>query len=143
MQTRTERVRVRFASCDVDCAAWHYPGTNGACVVMAAGGAVTKEPGTAPFARRFHDDGFTVLAFDFRRLGESGGQPPAELAVEVARSAPHADIAHVPGRHYAPFLDAHEQAVDTQLLFLRRQRLAHGRAPGEFLTATSESDRIR
>jgi dipeptidyl aminopeptidase/acylaminoacyl peptidase len=42
---------------------------------MAAGGAVTKEPGTDPFARRFHEAGFGVLAFDYRRLGESGGSP--------------------------------------------------------------------
>jgi fermentation-respiration switch protein FrsA (DUF1100 family) len=42
---------------------------------MAGGTAVTKEPGTDRFAKRFHEAGFTVLAFDFRRLGESGGQP--------------------------------------------------------------------
>jgi uncharacterized protein len=42
---------------------------------MAGGGAVTKEPGTDPFAPRFHDAGFTVLAFDYRHLGDSGGQP--------------------------------------------------------------------
>src|SRR5258706_6580959 len=70
-----ERRKVRFPSGDTTCAAWHYPGTNGACVIMAGGTAVTKEPGTDRFAKRFHDAGFTVLAFDFRRLGESGGQP--------------------------------------------------------------------
>lgn len=69
------REKVRFVSGDAECAAWHYPGTNGACVIMGAGGGVTKEPGTDPFARRFHDAGFTVLAFDYRRLGESGGRP--------------------------------------------------------------------
>jgi fermentation-respiration switch protein FrsA (DUF1100 family) len=42
---------------------------------MAGGFAVTKEPGTDRFARRFHEAGFSVLAFDYRRLGESGGQP--------------------------------------------------------------------
>ena len=42
---------------------------------MTGGLAVTKEPGTDRFARRFHDAGFSVLAFDYRRLGESGGQP--------------------------------------------------------------------
>jgi uncharacterized protein len=57
------------------CAAWHYPGTNGACVVMAGGLAVTKEPATDRFAERFNRAGFSVIAFDFRRLGESGGQP--------------------------------------------------------------------
>jgi fermentation-respiration switch protein FrsA (DUF1100 family) len=69
------REKVRFASGGTECAAWHYPGTNGACVIMAGGFAVTKEPGTDLFAKRFHDAGFAVLAFDYRRLGESGGQP--------------------------------------------------------------------
>jgi uncharacterized protein len=70
-----QREKVCFASGDTECAAWHYPGTNGACVIMAGGGAVTKEPGTDRFAERFNDAGFAVLAFDYRRLGESGGQP--------------------------------------------------------------------
>jgi predicted alpha/beta hydrolase len=74
-----QRAKARFVSGTrknaAECAAWHYPGSNGGCVIMAAGGAVTKEPGTDPFARRFQEAGFTVLAFDYRRLGESGGQP--------------------------------------------------------------------
>jgi acetyl esterase/lipase len=70
-----QRERVRFASDDADCVAWHYPGTNGACVIMAGGFAVTKEPATDRFARRFQEAGFGVLAFDYRRLGESGGRP--------------------------------------------------------------------
>jgi uncharacterized protein len=63
----TERKKVRFISGDTECAAWHYPGTNGACVIMAGGGAVTKEPGTDLFAKRFHEAGFTILALDYRR----------------------------------------------------------------------------
>src|SRR2546429_73366 len=47
-----ERQKIRFASGDTECAAWHYPGTNGGCVVMTGGFAVTKEPGTDLFARR-------------------------------------------------------------------------------------------
>lgn len=69
------RRKARFISGDAECAAWHYPGTNGGCVIMAGGFAVTKEPGTDPFAKRFADAGFTVLAFDHRRLGGSGGRP--------------------------------------------------------------------
>lgn len=73
--TTRERVALRFRSGDADCAAWHYPGENGACVVMAGGFAVTKEPGTDLFAARFHAAGFSVLAFDYRHFGESGGNP--------------------------------------------------------------------
>src|SRR3954470_8946846 len=69
------REQVQFPRGGPVCAAWHYPGSTGACVVMAGGGAVTKEPGTDRFARRFHEAGFTVLAFDYRRLGDSGGEP--------------------------------------------------------------------
>jgi hypothetical protein len=39
------RTKVRLTSGDTQCAAWHYPGTNGGCVIMAGGFAVTKEPG--------------------------------------------------------------------------------------------------
>ncbi|HEY9291460.1 MAG TPA: alpha/beta hydrolase [Microlunatus sp.] len=42
---------------------------------MAAGAGVAKEPGTDRFAERFQKDGFSVLAFDFRYVGESGGAP--------------------------------------------------------------------
>ncbi|HXL96132.1 MAG TPA: alpha/beta fold hydrolase [Streptosporangiaceae bacterium] len=69
------REKARFISGGVECAAWHYPGSNGGCVVMAGGFAVTKEPGTDRFAQHFSDAGFSVLAFDYRGLGESGGQP--------------------------------------------------------------------
>jgi uncharacterized protein len=81
MQPSDEREKVRFRSGDTECVAWHYPGTNGACVVMAGGFAVTKEPGTDRFAERFHQAGFTVLAFDYRHLEESGGRP--RLVVRV------------------------------------------------------------
>jgi pimeloyl-ACP methyl ester carboxylesterase len=42
---------------------------------MAGGAGVTKEPGTDRFAARFHAAGYSVLAFDHRHLGESGGTP--------------------------------------------------------------------
>jgi pimeloyl-ACP methyl ester carboxylesterase len=70
-----QRSKVSFVSGGVECAGWHYPGSNGACVIMAAGGAVTKEAGTDRFAAAFHAEGYSVLAFDYRHLGESGGRP--------------------------------------------------------------------
>jgi predicted alpha/beta hydrolase len=76
----TLRQKAHFRSGDTTCAAWHYPGTNGGCVIMAGGTAVTKEPGTDRFAERFSDAGFTVVAFDFRHLGESGGEPRQVVA---------------------------------------------------------------
>jgi uncharacterized protein len=75
MAERAERRTVRFESGGTTCAAWHYAGTNGGCVIMGAGAAVTKEPGTDPFARRFCEAGYSVLAFDPRHFGESGGEP--------------------------------------------------------------------
>jgi pimeloyl-ACP methyl ester carboxylesterase len=88
------REKIRFTSGGADCAAWHYPGTNGACVVMAGGFAVTKEPGTDLFAKRFHDAGFTVLAFDYRHLGESGGRPRQVQRVREQLADWAAAIAH-------------------------------------------------
>ena len=70
-----DRKNVRFDSDGTACAAWHYPGSNGACLVMAGGFALPKEPGTDLFAARFHAAGYSVLAFDYRHLGESGGEP--------------------------------------------------------------------
>jgi uncharacterized protein len=70
-----QRHEVHFPSGGTRCAAWHYPGSGNGCVVMAAGTAIPKEPGTDRFARRFAEAGFAVLAFDFRHLGESGGSP--------------------------------------------------------------------
>ena len=97
MTVLTERKKARFISSDTECAAWHYPGTNGACVIMAGGGAVTKEPGTDLFARRFHEAGFNVLAFDYRRLGESGGQPRQVIRIREQLTDWQAAIAFAAG----------------------------------------------
>jgi pimeloyl-ACP methyl ester carboxylesterase len=101
-----ERQKIRFDSGDTHCAAWHYPGTNGACVIMTGGFGVPKEPGTDLFARKFHDAGFTVLAFDYRHLGDSGGQPRQvqrireqlqdwQAAIACAQALPGVDPARV------------------------------------------------
>lgn len=70
-----QREGITFRSGADDCAAWHYQGANGACVVMAGGAGVAKEPATDRFAARFHAAGYSVLAFDYRHIGESGGAP--------------------------------------------------------------------
>ncbi len=99
-----EREKVRFHSGDTVCAAWYYRGNNGACVIMAGGFGVPKEPATDQFAKRFNDEGFAVLAFDYRRVGESGGQPRLafsagdqlddwQAAIDFARTLPGVDPA--------------------------------------------------
>lgn len=69
------RQEVRFGAAGRQLAAWHYPGVDGSCVVMAGGFAVTKEPATDRFAARLNAAGYGVLAFDYRRLGGSDGTP--------------------------------------------------------------------
>jgi hypothetical protein len=43
MRSIPEREHVRFDIAGTECAAWHYPGTTGACVIMAGGFAVTNK----------------------------------------------------------------------------------------------------
>ncbi|WP_091182661.1 alpha/beta hydrolase [Microlunatus flavus] len=75
------RERVEFESGGEQCAAWFYPGRSGLCIVMATGAAVTKEPGTDPYAADFQAAGHAVLAFDYRGFGESAGWPRQVLSV--------------------------------------------------------------
>lgn len=81
LSAAAQREGITFRSGTDDCAAWHYRGSNGACVVMAGGAGVTKEPATDRFAARFHAAGYSVLAFDHRHFGESGGTPRQVLRV--------------------------------------------------------------
>src|SRR5215475_10673095 len=80
--TKAKREGLTFRSGTDDCAAWHYRGSNGACVVMAGGAGVTKEPATDRFAARFHAAGYSVLAFDHRHFGESGGTPRQVVRIQ-------------------------------------------------------------
>ena len=63
------------------------------CVVMAHGLGGTKATGLDGYARRFRGAGFAVLAFDYRHLGESDGEPrqlvwiPSQLADYAAAIA--------------------------------------------------------
>src|SRR3954452_21135471 len=95
----TQRTKVHFPSGKATCAAWHYPGTNGGCVVMASGTAVTKEPGTDRLPQESQEACWPGLASDSRRFGESGGEPRQivrigeqqadfEAAIAFARTLP-------------------------------------------------------
>lgn len=106
--TTAQRQRIAFRSGTDECAAWHYRGSNGACVVMAGGAGVTKEPATDRFAARFHAAGYSVLAFDHRHIGESGGTPrqvvriPEQLAdweaaLNCAASLPEVEASKIAG----------------------------------------------
>jgi pimeloyl-ACP methyl ester carboxylesterase len=48
---------------------------------------------------------------------------PADQAVHAAQRAPHAQVVHLSGPHYTPFMGGHEQAVEAELSFLRRHLL--------------------
>jgi uncharacterized protein len=106
--TTAQRERMSFRSGNDDCAAWHYQGSNGACVVMAGGAGVTKEPGTDRFAARFHAAGYSVLAFEHRHIGESSGTPRQvvrireqladwEAALDCAASLPEVETGKIAG----------------------------------------------
>ena len=60
-----------------DLAAWVYrpDAPNGTCVVMAHGFSLTRHDGLEPFAEAFARAGATVVCFDHRYLGDSGGEP--------------------------------------------------------------------
>jgi len=76
------------------------------CIVMGHGLGGTKDTGLDSYAVRFQETGFAVLAFDFRYLGDSGGEPrqlvwiPYQLedwsaAVEYARGLEQIDPARI------------------------------------------------
>ncbi|KUG19806.1 MAG: alpha/beta hydrolase [Methanomicrobiaceae archaeon] len=76
------------------------------CIVMGNGLGGTRDAGLEPYAVRFRDAGFAVLAFDYRYFGASEGEPrqliwiPAQLedwsaAVACARGVEEVDPARV------------------------------------------------
>jgi dienelactone hydrolase len=85
--TRTT-VLISTASGD-DLEAWLYlPVGEGPypAVVMAHGIGAIKAGGLAPFAERFCQEGFAVVAFDYRQWGGSGGEPREELSFPRQRA---------------------------------------------------------
>jgi alpha-beta hydrolase superfamily lysophospholipase len=73
------RVELRIPSGDGELAAWLYHPENGErpgpCVILAHGLTATREDRLWAFAERFAEAGIAALAFDYRHLGESTGEP--------------------------------------------------------------------
>lgn len=73
------RSDVSFQCGGLTCRGWFYraEGVKGASpvIVMSHGITAVKEQCLAPYAERFAAEGFSVLAFDYRHLGASDGEP--------------------------------------------------------------------
>jgi len=73
------REDVTIPSGDSHLAAWVYrpdpSNVSGTCVVMAHGFSPTRHDGLDQFAETFRNAGATVVVFDYRCLGDSGGEP--------------------------------------------------------------------
>ncbi len=76
---------VVFDSGGVACAATLYLPDRGPgpvpCVVMGAGGTLTRKDGIPNYAARFAAAGFAALAFDYRHWGDSDGQPRRQISI--------------------------------------------------------------
>ena len=76
-----------FRSGDSFCSAWLYLPDSASesavpiVVVMGHGLGGTREMGLAPHAERFVRAGMAVLAFTYRHLGDSGGEPRQVLSM--------------------------------------------------------------
>lgn len=79
------RRTVSFTSQGAQCVGWLYlpddlaAGERAPAVVMANAITATKEMVLPAYAEQFAAAGFAALAFDFRFLGESGGEPRGQL----------------------------------------------------------------
>ncbi len=109
--TSTLRRDVAFESGGVLCRAWLYaPAINvsrpAPCIVMAHGLGGTRECALDPYARTFAAEGFTVLLFDYRCVGDSDGEPRQlvdirrqledwRAAIAFARNLPGIDPARI------------------------------------------------
>jgi uncharacterized protein len=79
------RRNVTFTSQGVQCAGWLYvpdgltADKKAPAIVMANAITATKEMVLPAYAEQFAASGFVSLAFDFRFLGESGGEPRGQI----------------------------------------------------------------
>lgn len=104
-----EREEAEFGSGGERCAVWIYHAAGdapGPCVVMSHGFSLTRHDGLDRYAQALAGAGATVVAFDHRYLGDSGGQPRQRFrvrdqvedvhnAVSFARGLDRVDAARV------------------------------------------------
>ena len=96
------REDVRFASGAEQCAGWFYPaqGADGRrpCVVLANGFGATRDSGLEPFAERLAAAGYHALAFDYRFVGASEGEPRQMVSIPRQLEDYAAALAYVRAR---------------------------------------------
>lgn len=97
MRAQCARQDTAFLSDGLRCAAWHYAEPqrpSSTCIVMAHGFGATRHYGLDPYARRFRDEGYDVLLFDYRHFGESEGEPRGLIKVKRQHADWQAAIDH-------------------------------------------------
>jgi pimeloyl-ACP methyl ester carboxylesterase len=87
------REDVTFLSGGDEIAAWLYRGGD-VCVVMAHGFSLTRHDGLHTYAEALNDAGASVLVFDHRYLGDSGGEPRQRIRVKEQSEDYRAAIAY-------------------------------------------------
>lgn len=91
------RREVSFTSGQDKCAAWLYtaPDLDGPrpMVIMGHGLGAVREMRLDAYAQRFAEAGWSVLVFDYRHLGASGGAPRQLLDIGRQRADWHAALA--------------------------------------------------
>jgi len=110
IKSHPSRKEVSFEIKGMAISAWLYLpevlSTPVPCIIMGHGLGGTKDMGLESYAIRFHEAGFAVLAFDYRHLGESEGEPrqliwiPYQLvdykaAISYARSLKEIDPSRI------------------------------------------------
>jgi len=96
-----QRIDVRFDCGETSCAAWLYQPvglTRPPVVVMAHGFGATRGMFLPRFAERFAARGIAVFVFDYRYLGESGGEPRQLIDPTLQIQDWHSAIAHLRSR---------------------------------------------
>ncbi len=86
-----------FSSGSTHCAATVYRGGSAPgltpVVVMGNGITLTRRDGIPAYAERFTAAGFTVMAFDYRHWGDSGGEPRGWVSISRQRQDWRAAVA--------------------------------------------------